>query len=81
MIVEKRFHLSTAVKSNMRDKFKPAFGFNGFGEITYYRTYSRSIRNDEQFHPDYPHQMYNNENWLDTTTTHKGIHRPSEIIS
>lgn len=40
-MVENRFVLSTDVKTYLR-QIKPFFGFNGFGELTYYRTYSRA---------------------------------------
>ncbi len=39
-MVTERFTLSEEVKSFLKS-LKPEFGFNGFGEVTYYRTYSR----------------------------------------
>ena len=63
MIVEKRFHLPLEVIQRTREKFKPVFGFGGFGEITYYRTYSRSVEdlllNEVSFG-----NKWKNEDWL-----------------
>ena len=52
-MVQKRFVLSDEVKSFLHS-LKPEFGFNGFGEVTYYRTYSRLKADGSQ------------ENWADT---------------
>jgi len=71
MIVEKRFHLPLSIIKEVQEKFKPSFGFGGFGEITYYRTYSRSVdvlkgeyRNGEMAVPF--HESNKNETWLDS---------------
>lgn len=67
MIVEKRFHIPSSIQTDMKDKFDPSFGFNGFGEITYYRTYSRSIKGYRgTIEGLKPHNR--NENWLQTCT-------------
>ncbi len=65
MIVEKRFHLPLSIIKEVKEKFKPSFGFGGFGEITYYRTYSRSI---EDLLPNEIswENKWKNENWLDS---------------
>src|SRR5690606_17195977 len=51
MYIKERFSLNG--KEKIKD-MKPLFGYNGFGEIVYYRTYSRIKDNGE------------NENWSDT---------------
>ena len=53
MMVKERFLLSDETKSFLKS-LKPKFGFNGFGEVTYYRTYSRLKADGSQ------------ENWADT---------------
>lgn len=40
MLVKERFVLSDAIKA-MIYAMKPKFGYNGFGEVVFYRTYSR----------------------------------------
>ncbi len=52
-MVTECFVLSDEVKGFLRS-LKPEFGFNGFGEVTYYRTYSRLKPDGSQ------------ENWADT---------------
>ena len=52
-MVKERFLLSDETKSFLKS-LKPKFGFNGFGEVTYYRTYSRLKADGSQ------------ENWADT---------------
>ncbi len=42
MYVTERFKLSNETKSMLKS-MKPAFGFNGYGEAIFYRTYSREI--------------------------------------
>jgi hypothetical protein len=44
MFVKERFSLSNEVKQNLQSRI-PNFGYNGFGEMLFYRTYSR-IRKD-----------------------------------
>ncbi|KKN40829.1 hypothetical protein LCGC14_0729710 [marine sediment metagenome] len=62
MIVEKRFHLPQSIIAEVAARFKPSFGFGGFGEIVYYRTYSRPIDLDSPI--ERPETK--NETWLDT---------------
>ncbi len=52
-MVKERFRLSDEIKNYLKS-LKPEFGFNGFGEVTYYRTYSRIKPDGTQ------------ENWADT---------------
>ncbi len=42
MFVKERFKLDSAYVDLLK-KLKPNFGYNGFGEITYYRSYSRMM--------------------------------------
>ncbi|WP_201353208.1 fused protease/ribonucleoside-triphosphate reductase [Hydrogenimonas urashimensis] len=49
MIVTERFELEASFKNGLRRQ-KPRFGFNGFGEAIYYRTYSRKKRDGTQEH-------------------------------
>lgn len=53
MKVTERFSLDRTFKEHLR-RLKPSFGFNGFGEATYYRTYSRRKTDGTQ------------EQWADT---------------
>lgn len=53
VIVTERFALDEAFCETLREK-RPRFGFGGFGEATYYRTYSRLKPNGSQ------------ERWADT---------------
>jgi len=52
-MVRERFKLAEE-SCNFLRSLKPEFGFNGFGEVTYYRTYSRLKEDDSQ------------EDWADT---------------
>ncbi len=47
MFIEVSFSLSNKTKAELF-KLKPKFGFNGFGEAVYYRTYSRKKPNSDQ---------------------------------
>jgi ribonucleoside-diphosphate reductase alpha chain len=49
MFVQHKFVLNTESIERIR-AVKPEFGFNGFGEVTYYRTYSRQLENGGQEH-------------------------------
>ena len=51
--VTERFHLPPSIIQDINENYEHSFGFGGFGELTYYRTYSRPILNQQ-------------ENWLDT---------------
>jgi ribonucleoside-triphosphate reductase len=53
LFVKERFQLNEQTKSILRSMV-PDFGYNGFGEFVYYRTYSRRKDDGEQ------------ENWADT---------------
>ncbi|GAH45598.1 unnamed protein product, partial [marine sediment metagenome] len=53
MFINTKFSLSDKTKAALH-KLKPQFGFNGFGEAVYYRTYSRKKANGQQ------------ESWADT---------------
>lgn len=53
MIVNERFWLEKRYTKNLASNFPHSFGFNGFGEVTYFRTYSRNDFNKQ-------------ETWLDT---------------
>lgn len=55
MFVQHRFELDHLTKDYLQS-LVPQFGYNGFGELVYYRTYSRIKSNGEQ------------ENWSDTVT-------------
>lgn len=46
-LVRHRFSLDSSFVSSLR-KEKPNFGFNGFGEFIFYRTYSRMINNRQE---------------------------------
>jgi len=48
-VVRERFHLNERVSARLRAEC-PAFGFGGFGEATYYRTYSRLKEDGTQEH-------------------------------
>ncbi len=51
-IVKERFRLKKQFCENLRNR-KANFGFGGFGEATYYRTYSRIKEDGTQEHwPD-----------------------------
>lgn len=52
MYVKERFHLSEVTKDYLRS-LVPPFGYNGFGEFLFYRTYSRAKKDGGQ------------ENWAD----------------
>lgn len=54
MVIKEKFKLSGEFISENFAKKNPDFGFNGLGELTYYRTYSRIKENNK------------NENWMDT---------------
>lgn len=47
MYVNERFKLDQKIKHKLLD-ITPNFGFNGLGEATYYRTYSRQILNEHE---------------------------------
>ena len=49
MFVTERFNLNKSGRDRIR-AINPAFGFNGFGEATYYRTYSRTMKDGSQEH-------------------------------
>ena len=66
MIVEKRFHLPQSIISDVAARFKPSFGFGGFGEIVYYRTYSRPIDYWEGTLKNGLDSKTKNETWLDS---------------
>ncbi len=53
MKVKERFELDSGFKKDLRQQ-KPEFGFDGFGEVIYYRTYSRKKADGSQ------------ERWADT---------------
>lgn len=55
MIVDERFHLPVEAYGQVQEKLNYSFGFNGFGEATYYRTYSRNDQGRQ-------------EHWIDTCT-------------
>ena len=55
MIVEERFTLPPNLYKDIPLSLDHSFGFNGFGELTYYRTYSR-----------YDLEKKKQETWLDT---------------
>lgn len=77
MYVNTRFELDKNVQAMLRD-MSPQFGFNGFGEVVYYRTYSRVIckkcRISLKFDGiDYcvncgTNFEYGQESWADTVT-------------
>ncbi len=48
-MIKSRWLLNEETK-NILEKLTPKFGFNGFGEATYYRTYSRLKENGSQEH-------------------------------
>lgn len=58
MYIYEEFNLNLPFCDSLRKK-QPLFGFNGFGEIVYYRTYSRVIRDDFD-------QPLGQEGWADT---------------
>src|SRR6056300_731389 len=49
MFVQEKFILNEDAKQRLKNT-KVDFGFNGFGEVTYYRTYSRQLENGGQEH-------------------------------
>ena len=49
MKVTERFYLEDGFKARLR-KMQPSFGFDGFGEVIYYRTYSRRKKDGSQEH-------------------------------
>jgi ribonucleoside-triphosphate reductase (thioredoxin) len=53
MFVKERFHIASETIGTLRS-LKSSFGFNGLGEVTYYRTYSRTKPDGSQ------------EHWVDT---------------
>lgn len=55
MLVSERFEIDPKIYNSVPEKYPINFGFDGFGEIVYYRTYSRKegVRGCQ-------------ENWLDT---------------
>lgn len=53
------FYLEDSFKKKLRSK-KPNFGYNGFGEITYYRSYSRMILDPMT------DEVIGQEHWADT---------------
>lgn len=57
--VHQRFTLNEAVCQDLKLR-TPNFGFNGFGEVTYYRTYSRLIEDSSTA------TGYRQEQWADT---------------
>ena len=56
--VNERFFLDTLAMKQIH-RLKPQFGYNGFGEITYYRSYSREILDDLD-------EVIGQEHWADT---------------
>ncbi|UFS61829.1 fused protease/ribonucleoside-triphosphate reductase [Sulfurimonas sp. HSL-3221] len=49
MMITERFELKEQICGALRQR-KPEFGFGGFGETTYYRTYSRKMEDGSQEH-------------------------------
>lgn len=56
--IESEFYLNDTACEIIRKK-TPSFGYNGFGEIVYYRSYSRTIRDDLD-------NVLGQEDWHDT---------------
>lgn len=57
MFVEHRYELPAGLKAALKAK-TPHFGFNGLGETTFYRSYSRPLRNESG-------QIIGQEDWAD----------------
>lgn len=57
MYIKAKYRMSSSLKAKLR-KMQPIFGFNEFGAIVYYRSYSRRIEEDGR--------VLGQEDWADT---------------
>ena len=60
MYVEHRYELPDGLQATLKAK-TPHFGFNGLGETTFYRSYSRPLR-------DASDQIIGQEDWADVVS-------------